>query len=342
MRRVLLLFALFACVPALAGATPGTVSKGTVYVTERQLGTVTAFDAGTGAVVWTAKTGSTPIGVTRPRGTDRIYTTDEGSNRMSVFDRGTGQLLHTIAMGPLPHHMMASRWGDRIFVGEFGKNEVGVVDTSTDTRLAGWAASPLPEARTHAVWITRDGDDLYAANTRADRTKPGDVAHLDAHTGRLICNTPVGVDPSEILATPNGKLGFVSVRGENKIKELDLRGDCPQLTGREAIIGVQPDTLRLAKGEHTLVVTLRGTPAQISLLDTRTFAVTTVDIPGHATTGHHWLSANGKLTFVAVESPAGLVVVDNDAAKVVADYAYPSPPGGTRAHGVFYEPDVLR
>ena len=37
--------------------------------------------------------------------------------------------------------------------------------------------------------------------------------------------------------TPDGRRGYVSVRGENKVKELDLRGDCPALTGREAIVG---------------------------------------------------------------------------------------------------------
>jgi hypothetical protein len=42
----------------------------------------------------------------------------------------------------------------------------------------------------------------------------------------------VGIDPSEILVTPNGRRGYVSVRSENKIKELGLRRDCPVLTGR--------------------------------------------------------------------------------------------------------------
>jgi hypothetical protein len=46
---------------------------------------------------------------------------------------------------------------------------------------------------------------------------------------------------------------------------------------REAAIGTQPDTLQLT--HHTLVVTLRGNPAQISLLDTRSFAVRQVNIP---------------------------------------------------------------
>jgi hypothetical protein len=44
---------------------------------------------------------------------------------------------------------------------------------------------------------------------------------------------------------------------------------------------------------------------------------------------------------VAVESPGGVAVVDNETGEVVADYPYPDPPGGTRPHGVFYEPRIL-
>ena len=97
-----------------------------------------------------------------------------------------------------------------------------------------------------------------------------------------------------------------------------------------------PDTLQLT--HHTLVVTLRGTPAQISLLDTRSFTVQQVSIPGHTTTGHHWLSRTGRFSFVAVENPAGVAVVDNHTGAVLADYPYPDPPGGNRAHGVFFSP----
>jgi DNA-binding beta-propeller fold protein YncE len=342
MRRLALLVALLACLPAIAGAAQPRVQSGTVYVTERALGSVAALDAATGDKLWVTKVGASPIGVTQPHGTDKVYTSDEGSNQLSVLDRRTGELLRTISMGPLPHHLLAAQNGGRIYVGEFGHNEIGVVDTSTDTRIAGWMTSRLVDARAHAVWITRNGNDLYVTNSRADRTQPGDVAHLDAGTGELLCNTMVGPDPSEVLVTSDGNTGYVSVRRENKIKELDTSGVCPVLTGREAIIGTMPDTLRLTNDGKTLVVTLRGTPAQISLLDTDTFTVRLVNIPGHATTGHHWLSANGKTTFVAVESPAGLAAVDNDSGAVLADYPYPAPPGGTRAHGVFYEPEVLR
>jgi DNA-binding beta-propeller fold protein YncE len=270
-----------------------------------------------------------------------VYSSDEGANQMSVLDRASGALRATIPMGPLPHHLMASRNGRFIYVGEFGHNEVGVVDTCLDQRVTGFVASARPDARTHAVWITRSGRYLYATNSRVDRTQPGDVAKIDAGTGELLCNTTVGADPSEILVTPDGRTGYVSVRRENKVKELDLAGACPALTGREAAIGTMPDTLQLTNDGQTLVVALRGTPAQVSLMDTDTFAVTTVNVPGHTTTGHQWLSADGTYTYVAVEGPGGLAVVDNGRGTVVADYAYPNPPGGSRPHGVFYIPRVL-
>jgi DNA-binding beta-propeller fold protein YncE len=342
-------YAIFATLVALAMLTPTAAganeavpgANGTIFVTERQLGSVAALDAATGETLWTHTVGATPIGVTQPRGTGKVYTSDEGPDQVSVLDASSGTPVESIPMGPDPHHLMASANGRRLYVAEFGWNRIGVIDTGRDERIAGYVANPLATARTHAVWITDDGQDLYATNTRVDRTQRGDVAHLDAWTGELLCNTEVGADPSEILVTPNGKLGYVTVRRENMVKELDLSGRCPLLTGREALVGTQPDTLQLTNDGHTLVVALRGTPAAISLLDTATFETRSVNIPNHVTTGHHALSADGQLTFVAVESPGGIAVIENATGAVVRDYAYPNPPGGSRPHGVFFAPSRM-
>jgi DNA-binding beta-propeller fold protein YncE len=340
---LLVLFSVILLVSAGSVAASGPEgipgASGTIWATERALGTASAFNAATGELLWTTTVGASPIGITQPHGTRWVYTSDEGSNRMSVLDRETGALVTTIPMGSLPHHLTASRNGKYVYVGEFGHNEIGVVDTATNTRVAGFVANPDPLARTHMPFVTQNGNDLYATNSRADRTQPGDVAHLDARTGALLCNTSVGADPSEILTTANGKVGYVSVRRENKVKELDLTGDCPVLTGREVVVGTMPDTLQLTNDQRTLVVALRGTPAQITLVDTDTFTARIVAIPGHTTTGHHWLSANGKYSFVGVENPAGIAVVDNETGETIADYPYPS---GTRVHGIFYAPEVLR
>ena len=333
-----------AAATALARSTSLHGVSGTVFVTERRARQggqrVRCRQRGRGHLDG-RMVGAAPIGGDDPHDTDKLYTSDEGPDQVSVLDSETGSAVADDRDGARrQHHLIAGRNGKRVFRSpSSGWTKIGVVDTSTDERIAGYVASPLgATARTHAVWITRDGRDLYATNTRADRTQPGDVAKLNARTGELLCTTLVERaerDPT----TPNGQLGYVSVRRENKIKELDLTGRCPVLTGREATIGTQPDALQLGgRAAARLVVTLRGTPAQISLMDTETFAVRPVPIRGHVTTGHHWLSANSRYTFVAVETPAGLVVVDNETAEVVAEHRYPV---GARAHGVYYQPQVL-
>jgi hypothetical protein len=106
----------------------------------------------------------------------------------------------------------------------------------------------------------------------------------------------------------------------------------------ERFIGVQPDTMQLTK-TGTLVVGLRGTPAQLALLDTATLTVRFVDLPGHVTTGHQWLSAGDRFTFITVETPGAIAVVDNEQGELVREFPYP---GGPLPHGVFFDNEVLR
>lgn len=342
MRKLALLFALLlAATAGVAGAAPARIpgASGTLFVTERTpaTSTVTALDAASGDVLWTSPTGPAPIGVTKPHGTEKVYTSDENANQMSVFDARTGAPVGVIPMGARPHHLMASANGKRIYVGEFGQNTIGVVDTSSDVAVAHYVASANPAARTHAVWISNDGKDLYAANSVANT-----ISKLDAITGTLDWELPIGNNPSEILVTQDDKLAYVSVRNEDTIKLVDVSGDAPVVIGA-AEAKSQPDTLSLTNDGQTLVVGLRASPtgrARAGLIDTDALTTRYVEMPSHTTTGHQWLSANSKFTFMAVESPGAVAVIDNVAGAVVDEYPYPG--GGSRPHGVFYEARVLR
>jgi len=180
------LAAISAAVPNVAGAAtrlPG--EYGAVWVTNRDLNNVTAFDAGTGAVVGSAGVGAQPTGVVAPLFTGKVYTSDEGSNQVSVISRATRSRVKVIPVGPRPHHMMTNTLGDRVYVAEFGRNTVGVIDTASDTKVATWATSPNPAARAHAVWPSRDGRRLYATNEVTN-----DIAAIDTATGQLLWNLP--------------------------------------------------------------------------------------------------------------------------------------------------------
>jgi len=240
--------------------------------------------------------------------------------------------------GSKPHHQMASQNGRLIYVGEYGHNVVGVVDTSRNENVADYQASRNPLAKTHAVWITRSGKDLYTTNEGATQSSPGTLSKLDARTGDLLWEIPIGIRPSEVLVTNDGGTAYVSVRNEGVIRIVDLSGAEP-VVGASVEIGTQPDTLQLTNDGRTLVVGLRGTP-QLAFMDTETLAVRKSTVAAHGISGHEWLSANGKFTFVALESPGSLALVDTETGEVLRDTPYPT--GLLRPHGVFYEPRVLR
>jgi YVTN family beta-propeller protein len=347
MRRAFLLVAALGAVAALtaalAGASRSRVPDGTLWVTERTVpgSTVAALDSATGASRGIAAVGNLPIGITAPSGTHKAYSSDEASDQMSVIDKETVTVIGTIPMGvgSRPHHLMASRNGRYVYVGEYGHNVVGVVDTRIDENVADYEASFDPGAKTHAVWIARNGRDLYATNEGPVQSGPGTFSKLNARTGALVWEWPVGNRPSEVLV--DRRTAYVSVRNDHVVRVYDISGPRPVLRG-QAEANFMPDTLSLTNDKRTLIVGLRGTPARMAFIDTGTLATTYLALPG-TTTGHQWLSRNSRYTFIALEGSAGppvvagqIGVVDNRRQTLVNTYPYPN--GMTRPHGVFYEP----
>ena len=344
-RRLALLAALMvaAATATLVGsAAPSKVPNGTIWVTERTpggLSTVAAIDAATGESQGITPVGDAPIGITHPNGTNKIYSSDEAADQLSVIDRDTVTVIRTIDTGSPsgPHHMMASADGRYIYFGEYHHDMVGVVDTRLDENIADYQASDVMGAHTHAVWITPNGKDLYATNEGPVQAGPGTFSKLDARTGELIWEHPVGNRPSEVLVDHD--VAYVSVRVDNVVRAYDIRGEMPVLIGT-AEANSSPDTLSLTNDRRTLIVGLRGTPARMAFIDTETMATYYLSLPG-TTTGHQWLSRNGEITFMALEgTPGKVAVVDNRTRALVTTYVYPN--GRTRPHGVFYEPQQVR
>jgi DNA-binding beta-propeller fold protein YncE len=351
MRKLALLFVLAGLGVAVIAATglaarthhvPSGV-RGTVWAVERfdgGINTVTAFDAATGEVRCSATIGKRPIGVAVPRHTGKVYTADERSNQLTVLSKRDCSVRGQIPMGAFPHHVMPSKDGRLLYVGEYGTNKVGVVDTSTDSLVAEWKASGNELAKTHAVWITRDGEDLYATNEGATQSAMGTLSKLDAETGTIVWEIPIGIRPSEVLVSR--RIAYVTIRNENKVKVLDVGDDQPVLL-QEVAIGGMPDTMQLTRDGKTLVVGLRAIP-QMALMDTRSLEVRPVTFAGYGISGHQWLTPDGRYTFIALEStvtirPGAIATVDNRSGEVVRTWDYPS---GPWPHGLVFDRKVLR
>lgn len=314
-------------------------SPGTVWVTNRAQHDVTAFDASTGAAIATIPVGRNPIDVVAPRGTRKVYVSNEDSNTVSVISKAS---LSPVAQIPIPtpngkpHHMVQSPDGRFVYVAEFGSHRVATINTATDSVIREYEAG-ANGAKTHAVAVSPDGRTLYAVNSGAN-----EVVALDTQSGEATWRLEVGQNPSEMLVTSTGAIGYVSIRGENTVKVLDLQAHA---IVAEIRVGPEPDTLQLTKDGRTLVVALRGTPAYVALVDTDDFSGGRwVRLDG-TTTGHQSLSPDGAHTFVAVEGdPAAVEVVDNRAGQSVARFSFPAAGGSAtpaRPHGIFHDTDTL-
>jgi DNA-binding beta-propeller fold protein YncE len=132
----------------------------------------------------------------------------------------------------------------------------------------------------------------------------------------------------ELAVTHNGKTAYVSCRGGNALRVVDLERH--EIVDTIAL-GPAPDTLQLSANEKLLTVGLRGVPAQVAVVDTDTLAYKIVTIGGAGTiAGHQWTSPNGHFTFAAFEGPgAGVAVLDHEQDDaVVQTLDYPGRPHG--------------
>lgn len=327
----LAMLVLLICVGGLRGTAAGgeelMALTGSVWVTNRTLNNVAVFDAATGVLRGVAAVGEAPIGIVAPPGTGKVYVSNESSNTVSVLSAANLALLKTVVMGPRPHHMVHDLSGRFVFVAEYGSNQVGVIDTRTDQRVKALVASASAAARTHAAWPAADGK-VYAVSEVSN-----ELAAIDGNTGQILWTLPVGNRPSEVVVTSDARTAYVSVRNDNKLKVINLGS---RAIASETTVGIQPDTLTLMGDGRTLIIGLRGIPAQAAFVDLSTLNVAWVDVGG-TTTGHQWFSEESRFTFIAVEGPGDLGsvgVIDNNRRKLVTSYPYPK---GGKPHGVYYQ-----
>jgi hypothetical protein len=323
---------------AVAGAGPEdrlTNVNGTIWVANRGAHTIHAFDAATGAPGNTVamQPGSQPGDLAYANG--KLYVAEEFGTpqpAIAIVDVETGVVLKRILMAPLsrPHHVHASFRGDLVAFGLYGTDMVAVVDTRTDTLLGPWDTNPASTSgRAHAGVFSRKGT-LYVASDASS-----EVIALDPRTGEILWRMNVP-GAHELVVARNGKTAYVSRRTANTLSVIDLR----RQTYTDVLTLGLPDTLQLSANGKQLTIGLRTMPAQVAVVDTRTFDYELVRIGPmlDMTTiaGHQWTSKNGRFTFASFEggTSPGVAVIDHRAGNhVVQTLAYP-----TRPHGVDLAP----
>jgi len=317
-----------------------------IWVVNRDQGTLTVFDADTGKVLApspiTVGAGVHDLVVSHQ--TRKAFVTNDADS-VFVLSASTLDVLDTIQFGAgtRPHHVELSPDGRTVYVGLFGTNRIAAIDARTH-EVREYISSSQSGPMAHAPHPSPDGRFIFVPHEMGNL-----ITKLSTRTGRILRSLSPGDtsggQPSEVLSTRDGELLYVSMRNEGKVKTVDV--DSFVVTGEVSLgaVDLQPESLILTRDERTLIVTLRGKPpARLALVNTRNLALRgTVDIGGAGTFGDLAVdSPDGRYVYATVDAGAngqgGVARVDLDRGKVET-WLYP---GIGRPHGIAYSTESLR
>jgi YVTN family beta-propeller protein len=309
----------------------------TVWVVNRDQGTVMVFDAASGDPVT-----PTPVAVgpglhdivASPR-TGTVFITDDAS-RVYVMSTTTHEVVETVQFNAAsrPHHLSISHDGKTVYVGLFASNTVAAIDTRTyevsqfvsSTQPGFTAHAPEPSPNDRFIYVPHEGQNL--------------VSKLSVRTASLqevTLGTAANSSPSEVLPTRDSATLYVAMRNEGTIRTIDL--ETFTATGAFVSVGTQPETLILTPDERTLIVTLRGTPARVAFVNTDPLELDMrLDIAGTGTFGDLAVASPDRDYVYAVfdataAGTGGVAKIDVRRRKVVDTFVYPTI---GRTHGIAY------
>jgi DNA-binding beta-propeller fold protein YncE len=316
--------------------------QGTVWVVNRDLGELAIFDADSGEVLAMRPVGTGAHDICISERAGKAYITAEGDNAVTTVDLKTLRTT-SIPVGPLPHHIEPSRDGRTIFVSlashtpSVGAPQLAVIDTEDDS-VSYITTSDNPAARSHGPHPSLDGDTVFVAHDIGNA-----VTGVDLENGAIDPVVGPILRAEEVVPTRFGRLLWASARGDNSVKQIDLT------TGTITAsipVGTQPESVMLTPSERTLAVSLRGSPASVSFVDTVGLSlIETVRIADADNTFGDLavMSEDGRFVYATFDAlPGGIggvSVIDVRTRQVVDRWAYP---GNGRPHGIWLSRKKLR
>ena len=170
------------------------------------------------------------------------------------------------------------------------------MDPFTYRELRRITVDPKP----HGLAISADGSKVYIASD-----KTGNFQVIDARSGRITGQIPIGNDPNQMTLSKDGRFAYVPMRGESKIAVVQL--DPLRLVKKLPSPAGPHDAYTSADGTRIYVGAQYGTG--IVVIDPATQSVLHV-IPTTAGVRPLRPSADGKTLYVALSKLLGFVVVD--------------------------------
>src|SRR3981081_1663217 len=162
---------------------------------------VVSFDLKTLEIKDRAKVGEDPDAIVYDPPSRRVFAFNGDISQATVINPKSSKVEKIIALGGKPEFSVTDGKGN-VYVNLEDKSEIAQIDTGNLTVKAHWPLAPCEEP----AGLTMDRENRRLFSTCGNKT----MAVVDADTGKVIANLPIGVHPDGALYDPGTKQAFSS------------------------------------------------------------------------------------------------------------------------------------
>ncbi len=181
------------------------LSRGFISATDP--GSVTIFDLETLAVVQKVRVGDDPNGIIYDPNAKRVFSADRGSRRMTAIDAATGRIVAASGdLGGRTEHLAADGAG-HVFLNMQDRGTLLRLDARTLNVLATWPLAGCGQPS--SMDIDRAHGRVFIG------CRSGELAVVDAASGRMVATQPIGLGVDALEFDPAKALIYVSTGGDD-------------------------------------------------------------------------------------------------------------------------------
>jgi YVTN family beta-propeller protein len=200
-----------------------------------------------------------------------IYAADLYRDSVVVINPQSGMLINRIKTGRRPYRILFQPDGKSFFVSHWADGNIGQYDTATGSQLSTLRVGPHP---TDMVW--RDGGPpeadpaepayaarlfVAAANTNSvytvGVTESRELRVIESINMAMTARQPVGMTPSALAISPDGKRMYVACSNGNVAAVVDISTERSRVEGFIPT-GWYPTAVRVLKSGTLVVLNSRG------------------------------------------------------------------------------------
>ena len=252
-----------------------------VFIPSKVAPEVTVIDTRSDRVVTVLELGHTPDQILVSEAAHRLIASHVGNKSISIVNPDTRQTEKVITLAIRPERMVLSPDGWLVAARDMTIGSVSVVSLHRQRQLTQVDGFKEPYG------LTFSNDSLYVADRGTGKVSTialaqgkviGQIAVADAARAATKGNQPSGsYGISELTHTPNGRLGFCTLRGGRELAVIDLSGERKTKT-----LAVGQDPSRpWGTADGRLMMVANNRDRTISVIDTGALEVVAT-LPGAA------------------------------------------------------------